>query len=239
MSFPNNNLIDVWTVFLPDCTPLTAECTRLLNAEETARAAAFRRPADQSRFILSRGILRKILGEAAGVNPAAVRFELNPNGKPFLPGSPLRFNLSHSRDRLLIAVTTGRAVGIDIEFRRSNINMAAIAERWFSDEERQYFQTAKTAETAFYDIWTKKEAFVKAQGRGIFQGISEFTVPLGTGPNVPGIGRRTEKPALPVPTIGKNGPAEPWLFQTLEIDPAYAAALVFTAPAASVQIRTL
>ncbi len=123
------------------------------------------------------------------------------------------FNISHSRDRLLIAVTSGRAIGIDIEFRRSGINMNAIADRWFSPKERAFFQTLENPEKGFFDIWAKKEAYVKALGTGIFKELSSFTVALDNEPNVPSLGKTNE-----------------WFFQPLEIDPAYAAALVSEAP---------
>lgn len=174
----------------------------------------------------NRGILRRILSQYLDCSPESIRFEHNENGKPFLPESDICFNLSHSRDRLLIAVTAGREVGIDIEFRRGGINMAAIAGRWFSAAEQEFFQTllalsgveGEKPEIGFFDIWSKKEAFVKAQGLGIFHGLADFTVPFGTDPEVP--------------MFGSN---EDWFFQCLEIDPAYSAAVVSQTPVVPVQ----
>jgi 4'-phosphopantetheinyl transferase len=222
MTHPLNNTIEVWTFLLPDCTPLVADCRQVLSGEEVHRAGTFRSPNDATRFTLSRGLLRRVLGTCLDRDPAALSFKRNENGKPFLEGTDIEFNVSHSRDRLLIAVTAGRAVGVDIEFRRAGVNMSAIAGRWFSESEQQFFQTLEKPEIGFFDIWVQKEAFVKARGLGIFQGLNEFSVPL--------------EAAGEIPTPGKTGR---WFFQTLEIDPAYAAALVGKAPAVPVVLRTL
>ena len=214
--------INVWNIHLPDHRDEVDPCRSLLTAKELGRAAKFFKPQDAERFILCRGLLRRILGDHLETDPADLSFEHNGNGKPFLTDTDLEFNVSHSRERLLIAVTAGRTVGVDIEFRRSGINMNAIAERWFAPEERDFFQTLENPQDGFFDIWAKKEAYVKALGIGIFKELAEFAVPLGTAPNLP--------------MIGKNGE---WFFQTLEIDPVYAAAVVSKAPAVPVRLRTL
>ncbi len=216
------NPITIWNIHLPDHTDEIESCRARLTDEELERAANFFKPSDAERFILCRGLLRKILGNHLDADPAALTFERNEHGKPFLPNTDVEFNVSHSRDRLLIAVTTGRAVGIDIEFRRTGINMNAIADRWFSPKEREFFQTLETPEKGFFDIWAKKEAYVKALGTGIFKELNSFTVPLENKTNVP--------------MLGKN---EEWFFQPLEIDPAYAAALVSKAPAVPIHLQTL
>jgi len=214
--------IDLWSIYLPDCREDVKSCRDLLTGEELERAAKFFKPEDAECFILCRGLLRRILGEVLDVAPASIAFERNEHGKPFLPGTDLEFNVSHSRERLLIAVTSGRALGVDIEFRRSGINMDAIADRWFAPEEREFFQGLEKPEQGFFDIWAKKEAYVKALGMGIFKELHSFAVPLGE--------------ATGFPMVGKNGE---WFFQGLEIDPAYAAALVSEAPSAPVNLQTL
>ncbi|MBI9021286.1 MAG: 4'-phosphopantetheinyl transferase superfamily protein [Verrucomicrobia bacterium] len=217
-----NNTIDVWNIHLPDCRVEVELCRSLLADEELARAAKFFKPKDADRFILCRGLLRRILGELLETDPSALVFSRNEHGKPFLADTDVEFNVSHSRDRLLVAVSSGRALGVDIEFRRSGINMDAIAERWFAPEERAFFRGLENPEEGFFDIWAKKEAYVKALGIGIFKELHAFAVPLGDAPGFP--------------SIGKNGE---WFFQTLEIDPAYAAALVSKAPAVPVNLKTI
>ena len=214
-----------------------ASCRGLLSCDELERAAKFFKPNDAKSFILCRGLLRRILGESLDVDPSTLVFEFNGHGKPFLENTNLEFNVSHSRDRLLIAVTFGRAVGVDIEFRRNNVNMDAIAERWFAPEECALSQGAparsniegENSTGPFFDIWAKKEAYVKALGQGIFKKFDTFAVPLGNEPGVPMIGIHDANGV-------KN---KAWFFQTLEIDPAYATALVSESPAVPVRLRTL
>lgn len=211
--------IKVWNIHLPDHLGDTSFYRSLLTGEELARAAKFLKPADADGFILGRGLLRRILADCLNAEPAELRFNRNAQGKPFLEDGKLDFNVSHSRDRLLIAVTAGRAVGIDIEFRRGGLNMASIAKRWFAPAEQEFFQTLGKPEEGFFEIWAKKEAYVKALGIGIYKDLNTFAVPLG------------EKPFFP--NIGKNGQ---WFFQTLEIDPDYAAAIVSEAPPVPVNL---
>ena len=219
---PIRSAIDVWNIFLPDVHGELEPCTDLLTAPERARAERFIKREDAERFILCRGLRRRILADYLDRPPQELRFSRNENGKPFLEDSALSFNVSHSRDRLLIAVTAGRAVGVDIEFRRHGVAMDAIAQRWFAPEENRFFQCSENPHVGFFDIWAKKEAYVKAQGQGIFHELNSFSVPLASAPGFP--------------SIGKNGE---WFFQPLEIDPAYAAALVSEAPPVPVQLRNL
>ena len=133
--------IEVWNIHLPDHHGDTPLCRSLLTGEELASAAKFRRPADAEVFILCSGLLRRILADCLSTDPSELRFNRNAQGKPFLEDGKLDFNVSHSRDRLLIAVTAGRAVGVDIEFRRGGLNMESIAKRWFAPEEQEFFQS--------------------------------------------------------------------------------------------------
>ena len=213
--------IEVWNIHLPGHQNDTALCRGLLTGEELARAAKFLKPADAEGFILGRGLLRRILADCLNIKPFELRFNRNAQGKPFLEDGNLDFNVSHSRDRLLIAVTAGRAVGVDIEFRRNGLNMASIAKRWFAPEEQEFFQTLEHPEDAFFEIWAKKEAYVKALGIGIYKDLNTFAVPTG------------EKPFSPI--LGTDGR---WFFQTLEIDAGYAAAVVSEAPPVPVNLRT-
>ncbi len=221
--------IDVWSIHLPDCRDEVESCRGLLADEELERASKFFKSKDAENFILCRGLLRRILGEVLDADPSALSFERNGHGKPFLADEELEFNVSHSRDRLLIALTFGRAIGVDIEFRRSGINMDAIANRWFAPEEREFFQGLENPEQGFFDIWAKKEAYVKALGMGIFKELHSFAVPLGNEPGFPMVGIYDASGV-------KN---EEWFFQPLEIDPAYAAALVSEAPVVPIRFRSL
>jgi 4'-phosphopantetheinyl transferase len=212
--------IEVWNIHLPDHHGDTALCRSLLTGDELARAAKFIKPGDADGFILGRGLLRRILADCLHTEPSSLRFNCNAQGKPFLEGGGLEFNVSHSRDRLLIAVTAGRPVGVDIEFRRSGLNMESIAKRWFAPEEQEFFEALENPADGFFEIWAKKEAYVKALGVGIYKDLHTFAVPVG------------EKRFLPVLDTGGK-----WFFQTLEIDSGYAAAVVSEAPPVPVNLR--
>ena len=213
--------ITVWNIRLPDHRAEAGSFRSLLTAEELSRAEKFLNPDDVEGFILSRGLLRRILANCMNSDPSALRFNRNAQGKPFLESGGLEFNVSHSRDRLLIAVTSGRAVGVDIEFRREGLNMPSIAKRWFAPEEREFFRNADDPADAFFEIWAKKEAYVKALGAGIYKDLNTFAVPLG------------EKRFSPV-----SGNDRQWFFRILEIDSGYTAAVVSEAPAVPVNLRT-
>jgi 4'-phosphopantetheinyl transferase len=214
--------VEVWNIHLPDHQHDTALCRDLLNGEELGRATKFINPSDATGFILCRGLLRRVLADCLNGDPAALRFNRNAQGKPFLEGGELDFNVSHSRDRLLIAVTAGRAVGVDIEFRRDGLNMKSIAKRWFAPEEQTFFKSLENPADGFFEVWAKKEAYVKALGVGIYKDLNTFAVPVGECPFSP--------------NIGSDGR---WFFQTLKIDSLYTAAVVSEAPPVPVNLRTL
>jgi 4'-phosphopantetheinyl transferase len=226
--------IDVWNILLPDVFGELDACTEILTIPEQKRAKRFIKKKDAQQFILCRGLRRKILADYLDQAPQRLHFSQNKNGKPFLEDCELNFNVSHSRNRLLIAVTSGRAVGVDIEFRRDDVQMDAIAQRWFAPEEQAFFQGLENPQIGFFDIWAKKEAYVKARGQGIFHKLNSFSVPLDTTSDVPTIGQKMKLARNDSREAEKSGE---WFFQTLEIDPAYAAAIVSEAPPVPVQFQ--
>lgn len=218
---PIQNAIEVWSIQLSDHIANLHAYRALLSPEEHTLAKKLILPADAEHAILSRGILRILLTNYLAVAPESIHLERNKNGKPFLKNTELEFNVSHSRDRMLVAITAGRAVGVDIEFHRENVQMNAISKRWFSPEEQTFLQSSDKPTRTFFDIWSKKEAYIKALGLGIYFDLPSFTVPLDEEPGVP--------------TLGKDNA---YFFQTLEIDPVYSAAVVSKAPVVPVVQRS-
>lgn len=160
-----------------------AELAELLSADERARAVRFRPPGAWRRFVVAHGWLRRILGAALDADPASLVFGIGPWGKPTLGGpwaaAGLQFNLSHSHELALLAVTTGPAVGVDLERLRPIPRATQLAERYFAAPERaDLAQVAGTAEetVTFFNCWTRKEAFVKAQGQGLAWPLDSFAV---------------------------------------------------------------
>lgn len=146
---------------------------RALSADELHRAARFRFQRDRQRFVISRGLLRAILGRYLDTAPGELRFRYSEHGKPSLvpafDGGGLRFNLSHSDGLALYAVARGREVGVDLERVRPVLEAEQIAERFFSARENAALRAlpAHLKSRAFFACWTRKEAFVKAVGGGI------------------------------------------------------------------------
>jgi len=170
----DSGTVDVWSCSLEGGEAARQRCETWLSEEERARAARFVRPEDQGRFILAHGGLRMILARYLAAEPGGLRFQLGPTGKPTLLdqkcGRPhLQFNLSHSGGRMLVSVSKGQEVGIDLEQVRDNREPLKLAERFYAPAEFQWIMSRPASDHAlqFYHLWVAKEAFLKAQGTGI------------------------------------------------------------------------
>lgn len=150
---------------------------KTLSPDEQIRAERYRVTAVRNRFILRRGILRALLGSYLGIAPERLAFAYGANGKPELadmhPDTPIQFNLADSDGLVLYAVTLGRRVGVDLERIRPIPDAAQIAKQFFTLEERTQFETCPPdqAETAFWKLWTRKEALGKATGDGLVPSV--------------------------------------------------------------------
>jgi 4'-phosphopantetheinyl transferase len=141
----------------------------LLSAAERARADRFVKPVDARRYVQAHCGVRRILGAALGAAPERLEFFISDAGKPsLLPASCFDFSLSHSGPLALIATSNTRRVGVDIEIRRAMDDLDGVARLLMSAHELHVFQNAGSHERqgAFFDLWTRKEALLKATGRG-------------------------------------------------------------------------
>lgn len=147
------------------------ECRSVLSADELIRAARFHFDEDAKRFVATRGAVRMILSRYLGVDASSLIFDTGPHGKPFIlhPFMDIRFNVSHSRDIAIVAVSRGREVGVDVEFVQPEIHFEPIAEHYFEPQENWDLRTAPVEQRAskFFDLWTQKEARLKAEGVGL------------------------------------------------------------------------
>lgn len=170
--------IDIWHGTLSDHVIRQADYLSTLSDDEVVRAQALLSEAARCRFIIVRGLLRQVLSGYLACRPAAIAFRLGEYGKPELCGHPLAFNLSHSQDKLLIAVSDLPMVGVDVETIKPRKGMTEIARRCFSAREFDYWQTLSPSQQSrmFFRLWTIKEAFVKAVGRGIALGLERCEV---------------------------------------------------------------
>ena len=176
-----NDALDLWCAWIPQSSTAIRAYQSYLSPTEQQRAARFCFVSDQQRYQYSRGVLRCLLATYLGIAPSDVPLGCTVYGKPYLdiPSPPLHFNVSHSQDCVLYAVTRQHPVGIDVEYKRS-IDAFSLAKRFFSsDEYQQLCQTPKPLQQQFfYDLWALKEAFIKAIGLGLSFSLAQFTIEL-------------------------------------------------------------
>lgn len=168
----------LWRAELNHTNEIVQQYKSLLSEEECTRATRFIKKSDQEKFILSKGILRHVLSIYLKIQPKMIIFSNTQHKKPFVVGHELQFNVSHSGDYLLIGVTKKNAIGVDIEYVKKNRNHLALAKRFFAQSEcRAIKNTPKQDQwAAFYRVWTRKEAFIKAMGLGLSYPLHHFEV---------------------------------------------------------------
>jgi len=185
--------VHVWGLSLDGSAVALKCCHAWLSEGERGRAARFIRQEDQTRYTFAHGGLRAVLARYTGLDPAALRFQAGATGKPALLDEQgnqheLRFNLSHSRGRMLIAVTRGQDVGIDLEEVRDKAEVDKLAERFYSPVEYQEIMSRSGLARVqqFYRYWVAKEAVLKGQGVGLLslRSCEVFTPPDATGSEV-------------------------------------------------------
>lgn len=212
--------VHVWRARLarPDADVERLRAT--LMPDEAERAGRFYFEQDRRHFVAARGVLRCLLGRYLGLEPCAVRFRYGSFGKPELAeesgGGCLRFNVSHSRELAIYALSLDRDVGVDIEYMRADFECIEVARSFFSPSEIAALRAlpARDRKEAFFNCWTRKEAFIKAQGTGLSYPLSHFSVSL-----LPG------EPARLLEVSGEAREASRWVIRELEPHPEYAAAL--------------
>jgi 4'-phosphopantetheinyl transferase len=171
------NHVQVWK-FTQD-TSDDASAFGLLDEMERARALRYSVEIARKQFIAARAFLRQALGNHLGIPAAEVDFRYSNHGKPALAGDDdCRFNLSHSGDAVVLAITHGRDVGIDVEARSRFIDARSLAKRFFSHAEAEWVLSHSEAmlQQAFFTCWTGKEAYIKARGDGLSFPLDAFQV---------------------------------------------------------------
>jgi 4'-phosphopantetheinyl transferase len=181
--------VEIWQISMARMGDSIQAFRSLLSHDEIQRADRFAFEIDKSRFFIARAAMRQILGWYVGVAPQELTFSYSQNGKPELRAefgkAGLKFNLSHSCELALLAVTRGARVGIDVEFVDHKFPGEEIAERFFSVSEMKTLRSvpANQRADAFFCCWTRKEAYVKALGEGLSVPLHSFDVSFG--PNAP------------------------------------------------------
>jgi 4'-phosphopantetheinyl transferase len=212
--------VHVWLLALDQSPSYVRSLLAILSSDEQDRAGRFHFQKDHDHYVVARGTLRIILGRYLRTEPDRLRFSYTYYGKPALEkefeGESLRFNLSHSHGLALLGVTRDRELGVDIEWIRPGISGEEIAERFFSDKEVLMLRglPRDLQDIAFFNCWTRKEAYIKARGEGLSMPLAIFDVSL-----VPG------EPAALLETRKDPLECARWSMRELITAPDFAAAI--------------
>jgi 4'-phosphopantetheinyl transferase len=212
--------VHLWIAAIPDCLPALDDYQRVLAEEERERAGRFHFDRDRRRYAITRGILRKLIGRYTGRTD--VILACNRYGKPALDDrtSALRFNVAHSRDLALFGFTLQHEIGVDVEWIRPDFATTDVAERFFAPDEAIALEALPQPMRvqAFFNCWTRKEAYLKARGMGLSLGLHSFAVTL----------RPAEPAALVRVNDDPNAPQR-WTMADLATTEGYAAAVAVEA----------
>jgi 4'-phosphopantetheinyl transferase len=216
--------VHVWRVSVLQPLATIQDLRSLLSRDEIARAERFRFEKDCCRFIITHGLLRILLARYLNlpfVSASQLQFCTNAYGKPSLDlgmqDGVLNFNLSHSHELILFAFTYVRQVGVDIEYMRPDLDLESLVQHTFSPLENEMLRALPPSErmNAFYQCWSRKEAYIKARGKGLSIPLDSFDVSLRLGEPVALLNSRED----PRETAR-------WRMCALHPHPDYASALV-------------
>lgn len=181
-ALPSERVVHLWHSTLELDSASTGHLSAFLAPDEFNRASQFRLLSDCRNYTVAHGILRLILGRYLQISPRTIKFQRGQFGKPYLAGKinpqQLEFNMSHAGGYLLIGITTGYAIGVDIELMRADIEVDQIAGSLFSSAEMQFVNSCNADQKldTFYSCWTAKEAVLKAAGTGLTRDPTELSV---------------------------------------------------------------
>jgi 4'-phosphopantetheinyl transferase len=220
--------VHIWRIELNSADAVRVQLAQLLNEEETRRANRFHFEKDRHHFTVARGRLRQILSRYTGTEPHLIPFVYNDYGKPFLRDSEKGpyFNLSHSKDMGLIAISYHHQVGVDIEYMQLRDATFKIANRFFSEHEISELRglPAEDQLQGFFNCWTRKEAYIKGKGKGLAIPLGSFSITL--------------TPGAPVRLLNDDNDADAvkqWSFSAINAVGTYAAAVAVKSPTHSLK----
>ena len=215
--------VHVWRASVDPAESRIGALAETLSVDEWDRAGKFYFEKDRRSFIVTRGTLRALLGRYLHRSPDRLRFCYGPHGKPALTrdsgGDTVRFNLSHSHGMALFAMTRHGDVGIDVELIRPHLAGEEITERFFSPREVSMLRNVPVEKRveAFFNCWTRKEAYIKATGKGLSLPLDGFVVSLAPG-----------EPAALLETRTDPREASRWCLRSLAPRSGYVGALAVT-----------
>jgi 4'-phosphopantetheinyl transferase len=210
--------VHLWDFNLDQQSPNSLKL--LLSDDESLRAGRFHFTKDRNHFIAARGLLRKLLAAYLGDNPTSLKLLYGQKGKPYIAETrqtSINFNLAHSHGMAIYAFSQGRELGVDLEYVREDLADEKIAERFFSATEINALRAVplELRKQAFFNCWTRKEAYIKARGEGLSMPLDEFDVSLAPG-----------EPAALLNNYKDTGEISRWRMESVPVAQGYVAALV-------------
>jgi 4'-phosphopantetheinyl transferase len=222
--------VHIWRIGLEQPVDQERSFLDTLDLDERSRANRFHFARDRRHFIVARGFLRLVLSRYLETDAGQLRLCYGPYGKPALEGvhrnSGLRFNMSHSSGVGVYALTHGREIGVDVEHVRADFTSEEIARRYFSPFEVETLLALSPQQRvpAFFRCWTRKEAYIKATGRGLSQPLDGFDVTLAPG-----------EPAALLRTDEDSETFARWFLYDLQVGNDYPAAVAVEGPASNIR----
>lgn len=220
-----SDALHVWRLPLESDARTVARLWAVLAEDERRRAQRLRRAHDRSAFVLARGALRLLIGAYLGRAPAAIDLAYGARGKPVLAPwrVPLQFNLSHASGLCVLAFSRRRALGVDVEAVDRRLRVLPLARRILTPAEQTEFARLAPAHRArsLLELWTCKEAYLKATGEGLGGGMHSVTVSL--------------HPGRPARFKETDPAAQSWSLWPLDLGPGHVGALVAAAPAPAIR----
>jgi phosphopantetheinyl transferase len=168
----NQNITIIYGTGISTAAKFTAD---LLTKEEWAYSSRIRNTGQRNTWISSHAVLRQVLGTWFDLNPREIVFKKNRFGRPYVAKSNLFFNLSHTDSSFLLGFNVDGKIGVDVEYLIGNEDLASLVEYAFSPAETDYCQNGDLADR-FLEIWTLKEAFLKAAGVGLVDNLARINV---------------------------------------------------------------
>ena len=227
----SENEVHVWLAGLDALGPPVQHFERIISIDERRKADRFVFERDKERFIVSRGILRTILGKHyLAVKPQYLVFSYGVHGKPYLSEalgySTIRFNQAGSNGLALYAFSKNRDVGIDLEYMRDLADAQQIVNGSFSECEKEAYNALPEREKpeAFFKCWTRKEAFIKAVGKGLYFPLDQFDVSFSI-----------DEPAKIISIKGNSDEASGWTLVDIKPQQGFSAALAFKGLSADIK----
>jgi len=210
-----DNHIHIWRVDVSDFISRVGELAPILSAKEKTKSERFHFEKDCNNYIVSQACLRLLLGTYLNIPPNAVELCEGAHGKPYLKQADgFQFNLSNSHGCVIYAFTLNCEIGIDTEYSPRTVEFHELATRFFTKSEANQLLKLKDGalRLAFFNVWTRKEAFIKAIGEGLSFPLKNFEVSV-------------NDPARIVAINGDELEAKEWFMQAFEPEEDYVAAV--------------